>query len=245
MARKSKKARNGTQPTENNIFELRNITPKTQTQKVVFNEYNKGKSLFLHGYAGTGKSFVSLYLALKEVFSNSVYKKILIVRSAVPSRDQGFLPGNTEEKARIYEEPYKYICDDLFGRGDGYKILKLKKLVEFTTTSFLRGLTFDDTIIIVDEVQNMSFAELHTVMTRVGENSKIIFSGDFRQTDLQRESDKKGLFRFMKILKSMDDFSFIEFQENDIVRGNLVKHYIIQEAKLSDTENRSSQEVRF
>lgn len=237
MARKTKVKKNN----ENNNsitqshFELRTISPRTTTQKQVFDSYENGKSLFLQGFAGTGKTFLSLYLSLRELLSNNThFKKILIIRSAVPSRDQGFLPGDLEEKARIYEEPYKFIVDDLFGRGDGYRILKLKKIIEFTTTSFLRGLTFDNTIIIVDEVQNMSYSELNTIMTRVGENSKIIFAGDFRQTDLQKETEKKGLFRFSKILKSMKDFDFHEFSEQDIVRGPLVKAYIIAEAKYRD-----------
>ncbi len=230
MARKTR-IKQSRKTEENNHFELKNIVPKTQTQKRVFQEYAKDKCIFLHGYAGTGKTFLSLYLALKDVLNETQYKRVLIIRSAVPSRDMGFLPGTTKEKTRVYEEPYKKICDDLFGRGDGYDILKIKRLVEFMTTSYLRGLTFDDTIIIVDECQNMSWSELHTIMTRVGENSKIIFAGDFRQTDLQKEVEKQGLFNFMKILKKMNSFSFIEFEKEDIVRSGVVREYIIAEAE--------------
>src|SRR5690606_194010 len=147
---------------------------------------------------------------------------------------------NNKEKTKIYEEPYKQICDELFGRGDGYEILKLKHIIDFTTTSYLRGLTFNNTIVIVDECQNMAWSELHTVMTRVGENSKIIFSGDFRQTDLQKEADKKGLFNFMNILKMDENFSFIEFKEDDIVRSGIVKSFIINEVKYKDKLNEKS-----
>ena len=216
---------------ETTQFQINHIKPKTKTQDVVFQEYNKGKSLFLHGYAGTGKTFVTLYLAIKEVLEKKNYKKILILRSAVPSRNQGFLPGSPEEKAKVFEEPYEQICDTLFGRGDGYKILKLRGVIEFSTTSYLRGITLDDTIIVVDEVQNLSWSELNTVMTRIGENSKIIFCGDFRQTDLRSDKD---LRKFMHILSLMSSVSFIDFKKEDIIRSGLCKEFIIKTAEYED-----------
>lgn len=235
MSRKTKK--NGaTNYTETkNHFELSKISPKTKTQATAFEEYKKGRNLFLHGYAGTGKSFISLYLSLQELLTgNSTYDKIVIIRSVVPSRDIGALPGSIEEKAKIYEEPYRQICDNLFGRGDGYQILKMKKLIIFETTSFLRGQTFDNAILIVDEVQNMNAGELHTVMTRVGENSRIIFSGDFRQTDLRNTTEKQGLVHFINVIKSMKSFEFVEFNEDDIVRSGVVREYIIAEARYKE-----------
>ena len=215
-------------------FALKNIQPLTKTQEETFSAYYSDKNLILHGYPGTGKTYISLYLALKDVLEpDPDYEKIMILRSVVPSRDIGFLPGSIREKARIYEEPYKEICDELFGRGDGYDILKMRKLVEFGTTSFLRGLTFKNMVVIVDEIQNMTFQELDTIMTRIGDNSKIIFSGDFRQTDLN-ERDRSGLLDFINITKGMNSFDYIEFGAQDIVRSDIVKNYIMTKTSYLD-----------
>lgn len=182
----------------------------------------------LHGIAGTGKTFISLYLALEDLLKkNSQYNSVVIVRSVVPSRDMGFLPGNVKEKAKVYEEPYKAICDDLFGRGDGYNILREKNLVEFVTTSHLRGMTFNNAIIVADEYQNMTFQELDTLITRTGENSRLIFCGDIRQTDLQRDREKQGILTFTEIVAKIESFASVEFGIDDIVRSELVKQYII------------------
>ena len=161
---------------------------------------------------------------------NTSYRKVYIVRSVVPTRDMGFLPGSQKDKMKVYEAPYYDIASKLFQRGDAYEILKQKNNVEFISTSFLRGSTFDDCIILVDEVQNMSDQELHTVMTRVGENCKIIFCGDVKQDDLtsERKKEMSGLRTFMKIIERMDEFDFIEFEVSDIVRSELVKAYIIE-----------------
>ena len=236
MSRKSRRNNNqqhhGENHIEKNHFELRHIQPLTINQQNVFDAYYAGKNLMLHGYAGTGKTFLSTYLALKEVLENDIYKKVVIIRSVVPSRDMGFLPGTEKQKAEVYEQPYQEICDDLFGRGDGYKILKLKHLVEFTTTSFLRGMTFNDSIIIVDECENMTFSEIDTVMTRIGNNSKIIFSGDYRQTDLHKPHDKTGIKELMAVTRRMPSFDHIEFGIEDIVRSGVVKEYIINKTEM-------------
>jgi phosphate starvation-inducible protein PhoH len=216
-----------------NHFELRTIKPLTANQQTTFEAYNKGFNLMLHGYAGTGKTFCGLYLALNELLTgHSNYDKIILIRSVVPSRDMGFLPGSIRDKIKVYEEPYKEICDDLFGRGDGYDILKLKKLVEFTTTSFLRGMTFNNAIVIVDETNNMLMSELDTVMTRMGNNSRIIFCGDYRQTDLNKPHEQEGITKFMKITKRIGSFKHIEFEKEDIVRSGVVRDYIIQKTEM-------------
>lgn len=213
-------------------FELRKIVPLTTNQEITFEAYNAGKNLMLHGYAGTGKSFISLWLALNQLLNiQSPYERIKIIRSVVSTRDVGFLPGGVKEKQRIYENPYQQICDDLFGRGDGYDILKMKGLVDFEITSFLRGCTLNDMIVIVDEIQNMTFQELDTIITRIGDNSKIIFCGDFRQTDLN-ERERSGLLKFINITKRMSKFSYIEFNKEDIVRSGIVKDYIIRKAEV-------------
>ena len=149
--------------------------------------------------------------------------KVIIVRSAVPSRDLGFLPGNVKEKIREYETPYRSICTDLFNRGDAYDILKSKGIIEFMSTSFVRGITLYDSIVILEEVQNMSFNEIYSVLTRIGKNCRVIISGDFRQSDLERS----GIQKFMRVIKKMKSFSFIEFGIQDIVRSDFVKELIV------------------
>src|SRR5210317_2215088 len=169
------------------------IKPITMAQHNVRTSWEDGQNIIMHGVAGTGKSFLALMLALREVMQeNSHYKCVNIIRSVVPSREIGFLPGTAGEKLAAYEEPYVTICKKLFGRSDAYTLLKLKNVIEFTSTSFLRGDTFDDMIIIVDEYQNMNDSEINTIITRVGENSRVIFCGDHRQTDLHGKYDRSG-----------------------------------------------------
>lgn len=214
-------------------FQLKNIEPLTDNQRLTFERYEEGKNLLLHGIAGTGKSFLSIYLSLKSILSNdSKYKRLIIVRSVVPTRDMGFLPGNNKEKSKVYEAPYQSIFTELFGRSDAYEYLKSKNLVDFISTSFIRGITINDSIIVVDEIANMTLHELDSVITRVGKNCKIIFCGDFRQSDFTKEQDKNGLKDFMRIIDRMKSFSFIDFKEQDIVRSSLVKDYIIQKDRL-------------
>lgn len=220
-------------PQEKLNFNLKNIEPLTQNQKNTFDLFRQGKNLLLHGIAGTGKSFISLYLSLEQILSgNSPYKKIVIVRSVVPTRDMGFLPGNTKEKAKVYEAPYTAICTELFGRSDAYEYLKSKNLIEFISTSFIRGITLNDCIVVVDEIANCTLHELDSVITRVGKNCKIVMCGDFRQSDFTRDHEKSGLIDFMKIVQKMKSFSFIDFNENDIVRSAMVKEYIIAKTRL-------------
>ena len=211
---------------------LKEIHPLTDNQEKTFDAYREGKNLMLHGMAGTGKTFVSMYLALNDVINRETYNDITIVRSVVPTRDMGFLPGTTGEKSKAYEMPYMPIAKDLFGRGDAYDLLKQKNLVKFITTSFIRGTTINDSVIIVDEVENMTFHEIDSVITRVGKNCRIIFCGDFRQSDLQRNEDRNGLLRFMDIVDKLRNFSYIEFDRDDIVRSGLVRDYIIAKTEL-------------
>ena len=189
--------------------------------------FESERNLVLHGVAGTGKTFISCYLAFDDM-TKGIYKQLIILRSAVPTRDIGFLPGSEKEKASVYEEPYKDIAVELFQRGDAYDILKTKNIVHFMTTSYLRGITLKDAVIIVDECQNMSFHELDSIVTRVGTNCRVIFCGDFRQADLQRN----GLKDFIKVLKAMDQFDLIDFEIKDIVRSDFVKDYITAKTDL-------------
>lgn len=187
----------------------------------------------LHGMAGTGKTFLSLYLALEDLMEGcSEQNKIYIVRSVVPTRDMGFLPGSQKEKMKVYEAPYYAICTELFERSDAYEILKQKNAVEFMSTSFVRGITMNNCYVIVDEINNMTFHELDSVITRIGKNCRVIFCGDFRQSDLTRDQERNGLKDFMKVVDKLNDFVYIDFKESDIVRSKLVKEYIIAREKL-------------
>ena len=210
--------------------ELKYFEPLTANQAKFFEGYSRGDYfIMLTGSAGTGKSFIACYKAIQEVLDKtSPFRQVIIVRSAVQSRDVGFTPGSLEDKMSLYEQPYMQICHTLFGRRDAYEYLKEQGKVEFMSTSFIRGMSFDDAIIIVDECQNLTWEELSTIMTRVGYRSKIIFCGDYRQSDLYRKnSDKSGLMKFHNIVKTMDSFTNVEFTTDDIVRSSLVKDFLI------------------
>ena len=206
-----------------NQLVLQTIEPLTENQRLAF---QSDKNLVLHGIAGTGKTFVACYLAYRALTERE-FTNLVIIRSAVPTRDIGFLPGTDKEKSAVYEEPYKDVASTLFQRGDAYSILKQKFIVEFMTTSFIRGITIDNSVIIVDECQNMTFHELDSIITRVGYNCKIIFCGDFRQDDFKGKREQSGMVEFMKILDATGNFDMIDYQIEDIVRSDFVKDYII------------------
>ena len=213
---------------------LENIEPITNAQTRAFQAFNSDKNILLHGVAGTGKTFVSLFLALRDILEQYDDKTTIhLIRSVVPTRDMGFLPGNQKEKSKVYEAPYYSVCSELFNRGDAYDILKQKGTIQFNTTSFIRGLTLNDSIVIVDECQNMTWHELDSVITRLGDNTRVIFCGDFRQSDFRWDNEKEGLHDFMKVIKRMKSFDFIEFEKDDIVRSDLVKEYIISKLELN------------
>jgi phosphate starvation-inducible protein PhoH len=220
--------------------ELKKFEPLTENQSKFFETYKRGDYFtMLCGSAGTGKSFIACYKTLEEVLDRaSSFYRVVIVRSAVQSRDLGFTPGSVEDKMSLYEQPYMQICHTLFGRRDAYDALKECGRIEFISTSFIRGMSFDDAIIIVDECQNMTFEELSTIMTRVGYRSKIIFCGDYKQTDLYRNNkDKSGMKKFHEIAKMMPSFTNIEFTTDDIVRSSLVKDFLIAVEKYEKQEN--------
>ena len=219
--------------------DLVKVEPITDNQKVVFESYKKGQNQFLFGCAGTGKTFISLYLAFQEVLKNETpYDKVVVVRSLIPTREIGFLPGDEEDKAALYQVPYQNMVQFMFKQPNEqafsmlYDRLKQQGSFYFLSTSFLRGLTFDNSIIIVDECQNLNFHELDTIVTRVGQDSKIIFCGDFMQTDLSKTNEKNGLHDFLRILEEMEEFNCVEFNIGDIVRSGFVRNYLIQKTKL-------------
>tara|TARA_R100001198_G_C5221435_1_gene203447 strand:- start:228 stop:980 length:753 start_codon:yes stop_codon:yes gene_type:complete len=216
----------------NNDF-LVDITPLTENQETLFSDYKDGKNIFAYGAAGTGKTFIVLYNALRDVLDeNSPYSKIYIVRSLVSTREIGFLPGDHEDKSALYQIPYKNMVKYMFEMPSDadfemlYGNLKQQETISFWSTSFIRGTTLDDAIIIVDECQNLNFHELDSIITRVGENTKIHFCGDATQTDLTKTYERNGILDFMKILQQMPSFATIEFGVEDIVRSGLCKEYL-------------------
>lgn len=231
LSKREKRQLRKLRQTKNSLL-LTQVIPKNSRQQRAFDSFYGDKNIVLHGVAGTGKTFIALYLALSDILENeNGAEKVIIVRSAVPTRDMGFLPGTATAKAESYEYPYIDICAELFGRNDAYNSLKGKGMIEFMTTSYIRGTTMSNSIVLVDEAQNLSFHELDSIMTRLGENSTLLLAGDFRQTDLQKDFEKKGLLSFMNIVSSLDDFDSIEFETSDIVRSELVKNYIIGKMK--------------
>ena len=218
---------------------LLNIEPLTDNQRIMFEEYGRGQNIFAYGVAGTGKTFLALYLALRDVLNeHTPYEKVYVVRSLVATREIGFLPGTHEDKASLYQIPYKNMVKYMFKMpNDGafdmlYENLKSQETISFWSTSFLRGTTLDKAIVIVDECQNLNFHELDSIITRVGEDTKIIFCGDASQSDLQRTTERSGIIDFQRILQHMKEFSEIEYGVEDIVRSGLIKSYIIAKINL-------------
>ena len=218
---------------------LTQIKPLTPSQEKVFDAFNKQKNLFMYGAAGTGKTFIGMYLALQQILDErSAYDKLYIVRSLVPTREIGFLPGDHDDKAELYQIPYQNMVRYMFKMPDDasfsmlYANLKAQETISFWSTSFLRGTTLDNAIVLVDEMQNLNFHELDSIITRLGVNTKIIFAGDAAQTDLLKTNERNGIIDFMKIIQGMDEFEMVEFGIQDIVRSGLVKSYLINKLNL-------------
>ena len=223
-----------------NSNQLVTINPIGKNKQKVFDAWAKEKNVFLTGSAGTGKTFILLHLALKDVLDKGQpYDKVVIVRSLLPSRDIGFLPGTLQEKSDLYQDPYRILIRYLFEMPSeqGHDVLYDKLVgqgsLEFYSTSFLRGQTFDRSIIIVDEASNLIFQELDTIMTRVGQDSKICFAGDMAQSDLRKHNgDRDGYHNFQAILGEMEEFEIVEFGIGDIIRSGLVRSYLIAKTNM-------------
>jgi len=222
-----------------NLDYIKKIDPLTDNQEIFFDLYKKNQNLVAYGCAGTGKTFITLYNALLDVLDpRTPYEKIYIVRSLVATREIGFLPGDHEDKSSLYQIPYKNMVKYMFEMPDDnafdmlYTNLKSQGTISFWSTSFIRGTTLDNAIIIVDEFQNLNFHELDSMITRVGEDSKLMFCGDATQTDLVKTAEKNGIIDFMRILNNMPSFDTIEFQAEDICRSGLVKEYIVAKLEL-------------
>ena len=219
---------------------LTQIKPLTPSQEKVFDAFSKQKNLYMYGAAGTGKTFIGMYLALQEILNEQTsYDKLYIVRSLVPTREIGFLPGDHDDKAELYQIPYQNMVRYMFKMPDDasfnmlYANLKAQETISFWSTSFIRGTTLDNAIVIVDECQNLNFHELDSIITRVGEDTKIMFCGDATQSDLTRDKERNGIIDFMRILQQMESFSCIEFGLEDIVRSGLCKEYLTTKHAMS------------
>ena len=222
-----------------NVDTMREINPLTENQKALFESYTQGKNIVAYGCAGTGKTFITLYNALRDVLDPSTpYEKIYIVRSLVATREIGFLPGDHEDKSSLYQLPYVSMVKYMFEMPTDsefemlYGNLKAQDTIDFWSTSFIRGTTLDKSVIIVDEYQNLNFHELDSIMTRVGADSKIMFCGDATQTDLVKANEKNGIVDFMRILRLMPSVDVIEFQIDDIIRSGLCKEYLIAKLEI-------------
>lgn len=214
-------------PVQKDNLSVKKIVPKTSPQKQMMQEFMSGYNIIATGSAGTGKSYIASYLALDALFRKEV-SKIIIIRSAVPSRDMGFLPGSLQEKTEIFTIPYKQIFNELCENGTAWDVLIKKGMVEFITTSYVRGVTLNNSIVIVDEAQNMTFHELDSVITRMGTDTRLFVCGDTKQCDLTQKREKSGLEEFVMIASKMTKyFDTVNFTKHDIVRSELVKDWII------------------
>ena len=218
---------------------LRDIEPLTENQEELYRCYKNDQNLVAYGAAGTGKTFITLYIALEDVLDpRTPYEKIYIVRSLVATREIGFLPGDHEDKSLLYQIPYKNMVKYMFEMSTDadfemlYGNLKTQGTISFWSTSFIRGTTFDNAIIIVDEFQNLNYHELDSIITRVGENTKIMFCGDASQSDLAITNERNGIHDFIKVLRVMPSFDMIEFGLQDIVRSGLCKEYLLAKNEL-------------
>ena len=212
---------------------LMNISPMTKSQEKVFQAYDKDYNLVLSGAAGSGKTFIAIALALKQIIAEGFKRQLIIVRSVVPTRDMGFLPGSQEDKEAAYVTPYESIINELFRDSRAWKKASENGTVRFLTTSFIRGITIKNAIVIVDESQNCNAHELDSIMTRIGTNARIIFTGDYYQSDFEREKDREGIVQFLEIIDRLKYFKHVEFGWEDCVRSPLVRDYLMTKEMLA------------
>ena len=233
MAKRIKSSHNSLQVRLDDLLEY---DPITKNQEITYEAWEEGYNLVLTGSAGTGKTFMGMYLGLEQVLDpDTPYDQLVIIRSMVPTRELGFLPGSKEEKEDVFTSPYKNIANELFGDNNSWGRAITAKKISFESTSFIRGLTLDNSVILVDEMQNLSFHELDSVITRVGKHSRIIFAGDYLQSDFKFKDDKDGIIKFLSIVEQLKKFEIVNFGWEDIVRSDFVRDYIMTKEMLGMT----------
>ena len=231
--KKPKSLQKTTQSLTLSIDSMFEYNPITLNQEKAFEAWDEGDHLVLVGSAGTGKTFIAMFMAIESLLEeNSDYEKVVIIRSVVPTRDQGFLPGTQKEKEDAFTIPYRSITAEIFGDPAAYNKLVTNKQVSFESTSFIRGATFNNAIVVVDEMQNLNFHELDSVITRCGKNCRIIFAGDYKQSDFKREEEREGIIKFLHIIEHLNNFTVVQFGWEDIVRSGLVRDYIMTKEML-------------
>jgi phosphate starvation-inducible protein PhoH and related proteins len=231
--KKPKSLQKTTQSLTLSIDSMYEYNPITLNQEKAFEAWDEGDHLVLVGSAGTGKTFIAMFMAIESLLEeNSDYEKVVIIRSVVPTRDQGFLPGTQKEKEDAFTIPYRSITAEIFGDPAAYNKLVTNKQVSFESTSFIRGATFNNAIVVVDEMQNLNFHELDSVITRCGKNCRIIFAGDYKQSDFKKEEEREGIIKFLHIIEHLNNFTVVQFGWEDIVRSGLVRDYIMTKEML-------------
>lgn len=230
------------------LSDMRTFIPKTENQKVLQKLYKDGFNIFCDGIAGVGKTFCAINLAFEEVLNPSTpYDSITIIRTAVSTRDIGFLPGDESQKLEVLEKPYYGICDEIFGNKskNNYKALKNNGYINFFSSSFIRGITVRNSIVILDECQNFNYHELKSAITRLGDNSKIILCGDYNQSDLiKSKNDVSGINKFKRVLERMESVEIVTFDKDDIVRGGIVKDFYLAELEEEEYLLKKSKELK-
>lgn len=196
------------------------IKSRSANQQKLIDEYEKKDMIFAVGPAGTGKTYLSIALAVKSLKEKSI-KKIILSRPAVEAGEKlGFLPGDMKEKIDPYLQPLYDALEDMIPQVKLQDMME-KNIIQIAPLAFMRGRTLNDAVVILDEAQNTTPAQIRMFLTRMGWNTKMIITGDVTQIDLPR-GQKSGLIDAMNILKNIEEISFVNLTGKDIVRHKLV-----------------------
>ena len=221
---KTQKVEKTTNEIINEILQTRfRLKFKNKTQKDFANLISEKEIVIAAGPSGTGKSYVSIARAI-ELLQNKTnpYNKIIISKPAVEAGEKyGFLPGDVKEKMEPYVASSIDIIDKIIGKENRVK-LELLEVIKVEPLAFIRGKTIDNSILIMEETQNMSPEQVKTLLTRIGENTKFIISGDLDQSDKFRDVRQSGLYDAMQRHKNIDEIGFFLFENNDIVRNPII-----------------------
>lgn len=210
------------------------IKARTKHQKILTEEFYKNDLIFAIGPAGTGKTYTSIALAVKALKEMRV-RRIILSRPAVEAGENlGFLPGDVREKLDPYLQPLYDALLDMIPYKKLEKYIE-EKVIQIAPLAFMRGRTLSDAFAILDEAQNATYTQLKMFITRMGENSKFIITGDLTQIDLPNKKDS-GLLSSKEILKDIPEISFVDFDKSDIIRHKVVSK-IVEAYEKSEKEN--------